>query len=129
MLQTGRNTGAWDGAGIITSMTDAQGASALTDLGVATGANLYGLSGPATRLWNGQTIDANSVLVKYTYAGDADLNGRINADDFFQIDRGYGHTSADRLGYFNGDFNYDGVINGDDYFLIDSNFGGQGPAL
>jgi hypothetical protein len=52
--------------------------------------------------------------------GDADLNGRVNADDYFLIDRGY----SERLqGWENGDFNNDGTINGDDYAIIDAAYG------
>ena len=61
----------------------------------------------------------------YTYAGDANLDGKINADDYFEIDHDYGHTDAGSISYLGGDFNYDGKINGDDYFLIDSNFDNQ----
>jgi len=57
---------------------------------------------------------------------DANLDGVINADDYFLIDSGY-ITQA--KGYHNGDFNYDGVINADDYFLIDSTFIGQNGPL
>jgi hypothetical protein len=62
------------------------------------------------------------VVVKYTWDGDANLDGLINADDYFQIDSGY-ITQA--KGWYNGDFNYDDIINADDYFLIDSAFIGQ----
>jgi len=129
LLQSGRNAGTWDGTGIITSMPDAQGASPLTVLGVATGSNVLGIAPAATHLWDGETVDGNSILVKYTYAGDANLSGNIDADDYFQIDHNYGHTTPDRLGYFNGDSNYDGMINGDDYFTIDANYVAQDAPL
>jgi len=67
-------------------------------------------------------VDANSVLVKYAWNGDANLDGVVNADDYFQIDSGF---ISQKQGWYNGDFNYDGVINADDYFLIDSAFMGQ----
>ena len=63
----------------------------------------------------------------YTYGGDADLNGKLNGDDYFQIDS---HVNvAGSTGYHNGDFNYNGIVNGDDYFIIDSAFptGSTGP--
>ena len=66
----------------------------------------------------------------YTYSGDANLDGKVDADDYFQIDSNYNKSGPtgqrNRLRYFNkGDFNYDGNINGDDYFLIDSTYVGQ----
>ena len=99
MIQSGRNGGAWNGAGIITTMSDAIGAAARKTLGVS------------------QT--ANSVIVRYTFAGDAHLTGGIDGDDFFAIDSGY---ASQARGYANGDFNYSGAIDADDYFAIDSNY-------
>jgi len=66
--------------------------------------------------------DQGEVVIKYTWNGDANLDGVVNADDYFQIDTGF---ITQKPGYYNGDFNYDGVINADDYFLIDSAFIGQ----
>ena len=61
---------------------------------------------------------------KVAYNGDANLDGRINSDDYFAIDSGFLTQPADPL-YTQGDFNYDGRVNSDDYFLIDSAFLGQ----
>jgi len=69
-----------------------------------------------------QEVDASSILVKYTWNGDANLDGVVNADDYFLVDGGF-ITQAG--GYHHGDLNYDGVVNADDYFLIDSAFLGQ----
>src|SRR5207253_8074627 len=85
-----------------------------------------GLSGTQTALWNGQTVDATAVLVKYTYGGDANLDGLINVDDYGRIDFNVGMGTG---GWFNGDFNYDGKINVDDYGIIDYNAAAQGPPL
>jgi hypothetical protein len=74
----------------------------------------------------GQSVLASDVLVKYTWNGDANLDGVVNADDYFQIDSGY---ISQKKGYYNGDFNYDAVVNADDYFLIDSAFIGQSGPL
>jgi hypothetical protein len=64
------------------------------------------------------------VLVMYTYNGDANLSGNIDADDYFAIDSNYNKPNVG-LTYGKGDFNYDGVINGDDFFIIDNGFSGQ----
>jgi len=74
-------------------------------------------------IFGGQNVGATDTLVMYTYAGDANLDGVINGDDYFQIDSAFPQQAH---GWINGDFNYDGVINGDDYFVIDSNFPQQG---
>jgi hypothetical protein len=67
-------------------------------------------------------LDLGWIVVRCTYNGDANLDGVINADDYFALDSGYIRQSR---GYDNGDFNYDRLINADDYFLIDSAFIGQ----
>jgi hypothetical protein len=79
-------------------------------------------AGPLTRLGVGEV--AGDVLVKYTYAGDANLDGKINILDYTRIDAG---ISAHLNGWSNGDFNYDGKINIEDYVIIDQNIRTQGP--
>jgi hypothetical protein len=69
--------------------------------------------------FDGINTASSDVLLKYTYFGDADLNGVINGADYAQIDAGFG---AHLTGWQNGDFNYDGVIDGTDYSLIDNAF-------
>jgi hypothetical protein len=126
LIASGYDGGVWDGAGIVTSQSTAAGGNTLTTLAAATAGDALGLSAGQTTLWNGQTVDATTVLVKYTYSGDANLDGVVSGDDYFQIDSSFPQLLH---GWFNGDFNYDGVISGDDYFLIDSTFPAQGPAL
>jgi hypothetical protein len=60
----------------------------------------------------------------YTYGGDANLDGKINVDDYGRID--FNAPLPGASGWFNGDFNYDGKINVDDYGIIDFNVGIQG---
>jgi hypothetical protein len=62
----------------------------------------------------------------YTYNGDANLSGHVDADDYFQIDSHYNKSANSVKLWINGDFNYDGKINGDDYMLIDNAYVGQG---
>ncbi len=126
LIASGYAGGAWSGGGIVTSMTAAIDPNSLTTLGVAEASQALGIGLTETALWDGQTIDGTAVLVKYTYAGDANLDGVINGDDYFQIDSAFPQGGN---GWLNGDFNCDGVINGDDYFLIDSNFPAQGAPL
>ena len=70
-------------------------------------------------------MHATDTLVMYTWNGDANLDGKVNADDYFQIDSHYNSTADAAKSFHNGDFNYDGHINGDDYALIDAAFAGQ----
>jgi PEP-CTERM motif len=73
--------------------------------------------------FDGQAVNDGDVLVKYTYYGDALLNGNVSAGDYVQIDNGF---NMHLTGWYNGDFNYDSVINGDDYALIDNAYNTQG---
>ena len=62
--------------------------------------------------------DADAVLVKYTYTGDTNLDGRITATDYFALDAG---RALGLPGYQHGDFDYSGgVADIDDYLLIDA---------
>jgi ELWxxDGT repeat protein len=124
-IQSGRNDGTWDGHGIVTNMPAAT--AGLTTLAPAEAADVFGLSGSETALWNGVTVDATTVLVKYTYAGDANLDGVINGGDYGIIDNFVQVPGAS--GCFNGDFNFDGVIDGGDYGVIDNNIQAQGIPL
>ena len=118
--------GLWNGGGGITSSVAAAGgnttlAAVLNDDGTGTHTALYST-------FDKQTVIDSDVLVKYTFAGDADLSGTVNGSDYTLIDNGFNSQgSADPLsGWRNGDFNYDGVINGDDYILIDNSFNTEG---
>ncbi len=124
-ITQGRNAGTsvWSGsAGGITSSTAAATVSN-TALGVELNDDP---NQPVTALvstFDGQPTSDGDVLVKYTFVGDDNLDGVINATDYTFIDNGFQqHTT----GWFNGDFNYDGVIDGDDYTMIDNAFNTQG---
>jgi hypothetical protein len=60
----------------------------------------------------------------YTYAGDLNLSGAIDPDDYALIS--FNDNDPNASGYYNGDINYDGEINADDFASIDFNFNNQG---
>jgi autotransporter-associated beta strand protein len=109
-LDAGFNAGHWNGATGIVSTQAAGDTRFLTTLGYRQSAG---------GLFDGTNTTANDVLVKYTYYGDADLNGTVNGADYQQIDMGY---AMHLTGWQNGDFNYDGVVDGSDFSLIDNTF-------
>jgi len=124
MIQSGRNGGAWNGSGIVTSLAS----GSFTTLGVATAQQVKSLATASdTAVWSGQTVTGSDSLVMYTYGGDANLDGKINVDDYGHIDSSVVLPGVS--GWFNGDFNYDGKINVDDYGIIDSNVPIQGAAF
>ena len=85
LIASGRNTGNWDGSGIVTSQTQAIGSN-YTSLGIARASDVRPATATATDLWAGQTITGTDTLVMYTYGGDATLDGKINIDDYVKID-------------------------------------------
>ena len=112
-VKAGRSGGDWTGSGIMTSM-NAASPSILTTLAVASNADLHKTT------FGGQAVTSSDILVMYTYAGDVNLDGKIDADDYFLIDSNLNKPSS-TFNYSKGDFYYDGKVNGDDYFIIDSN--------
>jgi autotransporter-associated beta strand protein len=118
----------WTGNGITTSL-GGNGSTSYTAVGVIVNdfAVLGGAqTGPLYTSFDGQMVDIDDVLVKYTYFGDADLDGAVTTNDYFQIDNGF---LGSKTGWINGDFDYDGAVTTNDYFLIDNAFLGQGSAL
>ena len=123
------SAGNWTGFGI-TSSTAATDSSHLTAVGVLQNTingttPIYG-TGTPLGLFEGANPAASDILIKFTYYGDANLDGKVDGSDYSLIDNGFNTTAT---GWFNGDFNYDGVINGSDYTLIDNSFNQQGAQL
>jgi len=115
-LQSGYNNGAWDGTQGILSTT--AGASGLpkTAIGYAEASQILGGAGGP---FSGQTADGTSVLLRYTVAGDANLNKTVNLDDFTALAANFGNAGL----WVSGDFNYNGLVNLDDFTILAANFG------
>jgi alpha-tubulin suppressor-like RCC1 family protein len=62
---------------------------------------------------------AIATLAALPKPGDANYDGKVDADDYFLIDRGF---LSKLSGWGNGDFNGDGKVDADDYFIIDKAF-------
>jgi hypothetical protein len=133
LVKSGYNQGLWNGTGI-TSSTAAADTSHLTAIGVIQNSvngqdALYGqgaVSAGPLGLFDAADPNNTDVLVKYTYYGDTNLDGKVDGSDYSRLDNGFSHHLT---GWYNGDFNYDGIINGSDYTLIDNAFNEQGVSL
>jgi autotransporter-associated beta strand protein len=66
-------------------------------------------------------IDETTVLLKYTYVGDANLDGQVDALDYERIDLAIGNSGV--FGTAQGDLNYDGNVDALDYEQVDLNIG------
>ena len=125
LIARGYAFGEWTGSGLITTMQQAR--SGVATLAVAEAADTLFITGNETSLWGGQTVDATTILVKYTYAGDVTLDGAIDGADYGTLDNWIQFPGTG--GYMNGDVNYDGVIDGADYGTLDNSIQLQGIPL
>jgi fibronectin-binding autotransporter adhesin len=120
-LQSGFNGGAWNGTGLAssnahndTSFTTALGYSDAGDLGVTT--------------FDSQPVPSTAVLVKYTYYGDSNLDGKVDGADFQMFLNGFAGVSASS--WSSGDYTYDGKVDiGNDFYLFLISYLNQGGSL
>ncbi len=124
----------WNGYGITSSSARASNVARgfdLVGLGVIRNSDLEvttGLSNSVYTIFGGQATNRDDVLVKYTYIGDANLDGIVSFDDYVGMDNAF-FGLIPNLGWATGDVNYDGVINFDDYTVVDQAFFFQGARL
>ena len=123
---------AWTGSGI-TSSTAAADGSGLTAVGImsnddGSGGTIYGTWPVGADAGGAVSVTNTDVLVKYTYFGDADLDGQVgNGTDYLLWSTGF---SNNLTGWLFGDFDYSGAVgNGTDYLLWQTGFSNQGAPL
>ncbi|MDB5323508.1 MAG: hypothetical protein JWN40_5139 [Phycisphaerales bacterium] len=102
-VRTGYHGGDWAGDGIFSSSAAADSTKAM---GYAQASEVLG---PGGGLFMDQTVDGTSLLVRYTLAGDADLNGTVDFNDLAKLAQNYNVTDGTR-GWSAGDFTYDGNV-------------------
>jgi hypothetical protein len=125
LINSARNGGAWTGTTGITSTAARTADPKNTTLGAMEATDYKSLYG-STATFDGQAIDNDAVLVKFTYYGDTDFNGHVNFDDYVRTDNGFNNHL---MGWMNGDFDGSAAVNFDDYVLIDLGFNTQGGSL
>jgi hypothetical protein len=119
--------GSWDLPGLMTSQLNASPTVGTTTIGVSDGASILFLGPTETGVFSGQTVTGATTLAVYTYAGDVNFDGLVDASDYGIIDNYFQFPGT--TGYANGDFNYDGVIDAGDYGIIDNTFQLQGAPI
>jgi hypothetical protein len=120
LIASARNGGAFTGPGL-TSTAAKTATPKNKTLGIMESADFKTIYGPSAS-FSSESIDTTSVLIKFTYYGDADLSGAVNFDDYSRTDAGFNQS---RSGWMNGDYDGNGIINFDDYSLIDLAFNTQ----
>jgi len=136
----GTGTGYWDGAGINTGSAAAQAVTVnatalgmiqnLADPSDALSGPMFttaggGFDGITTRI-NGSNLNGSEILVKYTYYGDFDLDGKLTSFDFALLDAGYAGAKQlvdNKPGWFFGDADYNGMVDVNDYNLVQNAYG------
>ncbi|MFN4244114.1 MAG: beta strand repeat-containing protein [Tepidisphaerales bacterium] len=76
--------------------------------------------------YNGVSVSPSDVIVKYTYVGDTDLSGAVDAADLARVLQGY---NGGGTGWNFGDVNYDGVVDDVDLGRVLAALRGQGAPL
>jgi hypothetical protein len=98
------------GNGLMTSSGDT-----ITGLGVINNTN--GLT-----TFDNVSIDGNATLVKYTFFGDLNLDGKVDGNEIAAAVNGFNLHLG---GWANGDANYSGQVDGNDIAAIVNAFNGQ----
>ncbi len=78
----------------------------------------------------GTSVNQNSVLFKYTYIGDSNLDGMVDSTDFGLFLAGYNDPgTAASLGWAVGDYDYSGTVDSTDFglFLAGYNYYASNP--
>jgi hypothetical protein len=106
----------WTGDGITTTAAITPADGKLRSIGVAVN-SVNAIPIPS---YGGQAVGTNDLLIGYTYAGDANMDGGVTFADFSLLQNNFGQSG--KL-WEDGDFNYDGTVNFADFSLLQNNFG------
>ncbi|MFT3788892.1 MAG: dockerin type I domain-containing protein [Tepidisphaeraceae bacterium] len=101
---------------IMTSSTDPRGA-----VGYAKASDVLGGTFPT--LFAGETISADSVLLRYTFRGDINLDRTVNFIDLLTLANHYGQPGD----WYAGDFTGDGQVNFADLLQLAQSYGASVP--
>jgi fibronectin-binding autotransporter adhesin len=114
-LAGGYDGGNWAGTfGIVSSTAAAGGLTPKLSIGYADGDDAYDLARVAG-------LQPNQIVVKYTLAGDANLDGVVNFADLLIVAQNFNKTGEDWVG---GNFIYNttGLVNFSDLLIVAQNF-------
>jgi hypothetical protein len=110
-LVAGFAGGAWNGNGVVSSVAQTNPNTTLSLVDNA----VLGFS-----TFGGEPVDANTLLLKYTYYGDIDQNGQVDADDLTVFANNFGRTSG--ASQVEGDIDFNGTVDADDLTVFANNF-------
>ena len=117
-------SGYWDGPGIVSSVAAADSHIA-TALGVIDNSDTETGIGGLTE-FAGEPVSLETILVRYCWCGDANLDGVVDSNDYDRIDNAWALWTKEGLvpdggwRWAVGDFDYDNTIDSNDYDKIDN---------
>ncbi|HEV8604442.1 MAG TPA: peptidoglycan DD-metalloendopeptidase family protein [Tepidisphaeraceae bacterium] len=114
-IKSARNTNLalWTGPGLTSSL------AALLPGSRAVGYMMNGAGGSNYATFEGQAVDLNSILVRYTVLGDLNLDKTVSISDFIDLST---HINSPG-GWREGDVNYDDQVSISDFIDLTANFG------
>lgn len=122
LLASGYDGGTWSGSGINSSVAAAD-TSDLTAVGSLDNVDFEIPS------FGGFSPNTSSILIKYTYYGDADLNGVVDSTDYSLFQYGY-LSGPPYSSWAFGDFNYSNDVDATlDFGLLQNGYTYQGSPL
>ncbi len=107
LVKAGFGNSDWQGTGITSS-----NAASFAQIDVSRMLGVLDNADFGYTQFDGEDVVSTDVLVKYTYTGDATLDGVVDPDDFNQFVFGFNGGPATWL---NGDFDYNNVVDPDDF--------------
>jgi fibronectin-binding autotransporter adhesin len=123
LLIAGGGTGAWNtGVGLTSSTAAAQASSShRTALGYAEATSVLSYSNGTASFAGATLAEGNkALLVRYTYAGDSNLDGKVDLTDFTFLAANF--NTIGTANWLQGDYNYDGNVDLTDFTYLASNF-------
>ncbi|MDP9173328.1 MAG: NF038122 family metalloprotease [Planctomycetota bacterium] len=123
-ISSGYNPGSapWTGTTGITS-SNAAADSAHHSVAFADGADGVVINLPAnisSAVPGGGALPAGAELITYAFAGDANLDGKVDFSDFVILSNHFGGTFTN---WDQGNFNYDSGVDFSDFVILSNNFG------
>ena len=123
-LHSAYHAGAWDGAGLTSTMIAALDTSNFAlgygennDVKTAVSFN------STTNLFENSPVNAQSVLVKFTWKDDLNLDGVVDSSDAIVFGTNYDNGATTGHTFAQGDLNYDGVIDSSDAIIFGTAYG------
>ena len=68
-------------------------------------------------------MGSKAIVGKYTFFGDATLDGQVTADDYLVLDAHRNTVPDPKISWISGDMTLDGTVTADDYLVLDANRG------